>query len=79
MQAMKTKYVIHFRSGPLKGQFVGHWSQHGWVFTTERLIANAYQFGSLTTCNLIRVLLDVPNDTVALAVCVPQTELELSP
>jgi hypothetical protein len=35
---MKTKYVIQFRSGPLKGQFVGRWSEHGWVFTTERLI-----------------------------------------
>jgi hypothetical protein len=31
-RAMKTKYVIQFRSGPLKGQFVGRWSEHGWVF-----------------------------------------------
>jgi hypothetical protein len=38
---MKTKYVIQFRSGPLKGQVVGRWSDQGWVFTTERLIANA--------------------------------------
>jgi hypothetical protein len=76
---MKTKYVIQFRSGPLKGQFVGRWSEHGWVFTTERLIANAYQFGSLTTCNLIRILLDVPNDTVAVVVSDPQRELQLSP
>ena len=65
---MKTKCVIQFRSGPLKGQFVGRWSEHGWVFATERLIANAYQFGSLTTCSLIRILLDIPVDTAAVLV-----------
>jgi hypothetical protein len=74
---MKTKYVIQFRSGPLKGQFVGRWSEHGWVFTTERLIANAYQFGSLTSCNLMRILFNLPNDTVALTVQDPQAELGL--
>ena len=65
---MKTKYVIQFRSGPLKGQFVGRWSEHGWMFTTERLIANAYQFGSLTACNLIRILFDIDVGTVAVLV-----------
>jgi hypothetical protein len=65
---MKTKYVIQFRSGPLKPQFVGRWSEHGWVFTTEHLIANAYQFDSLTTCNLIRMLLDIADDTVTVLV-----------
>jgi len=74
---MKTKYVIQFRSGPLKGQFVGRWSEHGWVFTPERLIANAYQFRSLTTCNLIRMLLDVPVDTVALLVEDAQAKVPL--
>ena len=74
---MKTKYVIQFRSGPLKGQFVGRWSQHGWVFTTERLIANAYQFGSLTTCNLMRILLDITVDTVALLVEDAQAKFQL--
>jgi hypothetical protein len=65
---MKTKYVIQFRSGPLKGQFVGRWSEHGWVFTTECLIANACQFGSLTACNLMRILFDIAVDTVVLLV-----------
>jgi hypothetical protein len=65
---MKTKYVIQFRSGPLKGQFVGRWSEHGWVFTTERLIASAYQFGSLTTCNLMRILFDITVDTLPVLV-----------
>jgi hypothetical protein len=75
---MKTKYVIQFRSGPLKGQFLGCWSEHGWVFTTERLIANAYQFGSLTTCNLMRILLDITVDTVTVLVREPPMELGLS-
>ena len=65
---MKTKYVIQFRSGPLKGQFLGRWSEHGWMFTTERLIANAYQFGSLTACSLIQILLDITVDTLPVLV-----------
>jgi hypothetical protein len=65
---MKAKYVIQFRSGPLKSQFLGRWSERGWVFTTERLIANAYKFGSLTACNLMRILFDITGDTVALLV-----------
>lgn len=75
---MKTKYVIQFRSGPLKGQFVGRWSEHGWMFTTQRLIANAYRFGSLSTCNLMRILLDIAVDTVPVVVQEPQSELALS-
>jgi hypothetical protein len=74
---MKTKYVIQFRSGPLKGQYLGRWSEHGWVFTTERLVANACQFGSLTTCNLIRILLDIPVATVALLVDDAQAKFPL--
>ena len=75
---MKAKYVIQFRSGPLKGQFVGRWSENGWMFTTERLIANAYQFGSLTACNLMRILFDIAVDTVPVLVEDAQLKFSVS-
>jgi hypothetical protein len=78
-QAMKTKYVIQFRSGPLKGHFVSNWSSNDWIFATTEALLCAHFFATLTTCNLMRILLEVPNDTVALAVRDPQGELELSP
>jgi len=74
---MKAKYVIQFRSGPFKGQFVGRWSEHGWMFTAERLIANAYQFHSLTTCNLMRILFDISVDTLPVLVKKPASEVPL--
>jgi hypothetical protein len=69
---MKTRYVIQFRSGPLKGQFVGRWSAHGWVFTTERLIARAHHFDSISATNLVAVLLGIAKDTLTLHVQEPQ-------
>jgi hypothetical protein len=72
---MKTKYVIQFRSGPLKGEFLGRWSHHGWVFTTERLIARAHHFDSMSATNMVPVLLDIGKDTLTLQVEEPQCEL----
>lgn len=75
---MKTKNVIQFRSGPLKGQFVSNWSANGWLFTTTDHAVRAHRFDSLTLCNLMRILWDVPNDTIVVAVSNPQMELGLS-
>jgi hypothetical protein len=72
---MKTKYVIQFRSGPLKGQFLSRWSHHGWVFTTERLVARAHYFDSMSAANIVAVLLDIDKDVTALTVQEPQTEV----
>ena len=74
---MKTKYVIQFRSGPLKGQFVGRWSHYGWVFTTERLITRAHHFDSMSATNMVAVLLGIGKDTVTLIVQDPPTKLAL--